>query len=168
MRKEIKKIKGELVKWQELTDVLKNEDLDPRTLVDTLDGETELVEALCIVGEAILEDQVMIDGLTEIIKKLSSRKSRFEKSIETKRNIILQSMDIAEIPQIKNALFTISKKNTKAENVIIDESLIPSKFWKTAAPKVDKTLLNKALKDGNSIEGVELSNGGLSLTIRIL
>ena len=167
MRKEIQKIRSELRDWQELADVLKNEDLDAETLVDTLDGETELVEALCIVGEAIIEDGILIDGLSLAIKKLTERKSRFENSVETKRNIILQSMDIAAIPQIKGPLFTMSKKLSKGKNVIVDESKIPSQFWKTVDPVLDKKKINDSIKDGDTIEGVEKSNGGISLTIRI-
>ena len=166
-RKAVKKIRDELSKWHEIKDILKNEDLDAETLVDTLDGETELMEALCLVGESILEDQIQIDGLSAAIDKLSSRLHRFKTSTETKRNIILQAMDIAGIPTVKGPLFTISKKDTAPKNIITDESLIPSQYWKKPPPVIDKKLINEKISEGEEIEGVERSNGGLSLTIRI-
>lgn len=167
MTNPITKVNDELIKWQQLSAILSQEDIDAETLVDTLDGETELMEALCVVAESILDDHTMIDGLKSTLEKLNARKSRIEKAAETKRNIILQAMDRADINTVTNPLFTLTKRIVPPKAMVVDESLLPSRFFQPQPPKLDKKALNDAIKNGDEIEGVEMSNGGLSLTMRI-
>lgn len=167
MKNPITKINDELVKWQELSAILSQEDIDAETLVDTLDGETELMEALCVVADSILDDNTMIDGIKSTLEKLNARKSRIEKAAETKRNIILQAMDRADIKTVTNPLFTLTKRIVPPKAMVVDESLLPSRFFEPQPPKLNKKALNDAIKGGEDLEGVEMSNGGLSLTMRI-
>lgn len=47
--------------------------------------------------------------------------------------------------------------------IISDESKIPDRFFKTER-KLMKSEINKAIKDGETIEGVTFDNGGYALT----
>ena len=161
-------VSKELKNWIELQNLLADEELDEQTLFDTIDGETELVEALCAVKESSLEDAAAIDGISRFIDKLTQRKSRLTKTMKTKDAIILSAMERANIPNIKGPLFTISKKNTAASVIINDESEIPASFFKTAEPTLNKSEIKKALKAGEEVPGASLSNGGIALSTRII
>lgn len=161
------KISKEVVKWVEISKLLESEDLDAATLLDTLDGETELFEALEQVGLSIMEDQMALTGLKEMLESLTTRKNRSEKAIKTKRDIILLAMERANIPTIKRDLFTFSIKKGKRGVIVTDETDIPSKFWTAQDPCLDKKALSVALAEGEEIGGAELNDYGFSLSMRI-
>lgn len=167
MTNAIRKVSKEVVKWVEISKLLESEDLDIETLVDTLDGETELMEALEQVGVSIMEDQMALAGQKNMIEALQSRNERTKKAIETKRNIILLAMERAELKTVKRDLFTFSVRNTPEKLVIVDEALIPPKYFKIPDPVLDKQALKQDVSGGDKINGVELSPSGVTLGMRI-
>ena len=52
----------------------------------------------------------------------------------------------------------------KAE--IVDESMIPSKFWKPSDPKLDRKAVLEALKAKEDVPSATLSNGSETLMVR--
>lgn len=138
---------------------------DPKLVLDMIEGSTDLHEAICVVDGEILEDESILTGLKVTIEALGARKSRLEKSIETRRSIILSAMDRVDIQSIKGPLGTLSRRPTPPQVVVTDESKIPADYFTNPEPKVDKTALKLALQKG-PVEGAELSNGGVTLSIR--
>lgn len=169
-RRTVTKVGDELVRYQEIMAVLENEEgIDEQTLLDTLEGETDLHEALCVVGEQIQENDSMIAGLDDRIKKLDDRKARFKASSTLLRNIILMAMDKAKIKTITGPLFTLSARKVNPKLVIENEALIPSQYFVTQEPSLDRSALTQALKDlgeGETIPGAKLGEEGVSLSIR--
>ncbi len=49
---------------------------------------------------------------------------------------------------------------------IINESLIPEEFWNHPTPRLDRAGLISALKEGGSVPGATLGNGGLTISVR--
>lgn len=141
-------------------------DLDAETLADTLEGATDLPEALLAAAEQIGEYDIMLAGLTEHIAALSARKSRLTRSKETLRAIILQAMDRGEIETVTGPAMTLTARKTPPQPIIKEESDIPSAYWTPQPPALDKKALAAALQDG-PVPGATLSNGGLSLIVRI-
>lgn len=156
----------------ELNDAMKlrqqlGEDCDPKLLLDTIEGETNLAEACALVLEQTHEDEILIEGLDTKIKELQTRKGRMEKSVESRRGIILMAMDKAGLQTIKTPTGTMSIRPTPRKTVIQDEASIPSKFWVEAKPTLDKAAVSAALKAGEEVPGASLSNGGVQLSIRV-
>lgn len=164
----IKKVGEELSAWNKVKSMIEDDCLDEQCLMDTLDGETELFEALCLVKETVLEDEIILTGLKAYIEKLTKRAQRIVTGIETKNNVILSAMITANVPTIKGPLFTLSQSKTAQKVVVSNESEIPTKFWKSKDPIIDKVALKTALKEKEIIPGATLSNGGVSLKTRIL
>lgn len=164
--KTISKARKELSRWDELRHQLEGIDADPEELFDTLDGETELTDALLMIAEEISERETMSAAIQMRIKDLQERKSRVDNSADTLRQIILVTMSRADITKIKGDLCTLSIGNTKPKAEIVEEALIPAKFWKPQEPKLDKTAINNAMNDGEDIPGVQKSNGGINMIIR--
>lgn len=156
----------------ELRDALRlraqlGEDVDPKLLLDTIEGETNLAEACVFVLEQTNEDEILLEGLKAKIEELSVRKGRMEKSIADRRTIILMAMDRAGLHTIRSPLGTLSVRATLPKATISDEAVIPAKFFKPQDPKLDKAALLDALKSGEAVPGASLSNGGIQLSIRV-
>lgn len=159
-------VHGELSKWKDLRLQLDSCNLDEQCLIDTLDGETNLKEALLALSDEVAEREALVDTMDARIKEIQERKSRTERVNETLRNIILQSMDIAGIKTISGALCTLSINEKGPAPKIDNEAIIPSDYWVAQDPVLDKKKINADVKDGVQIPGVTKTNGKISLTIR--
>lgn len=62
-------------------------DLDEQTLNDTLEGATDLREALAALLRSALEDECLAKGLRLLREAMKSRLERFEKRAESKRHM---------------------------------------------------------------------------------
>lgn len=161
-------ITRELAKHQEIKDALESvyTDLDPQALIDTLEGETDLKEVLQKVAAQVLDYEALAQATQERIADLQARKARTVKAATTLRAIILQAMDTAEIQKITGPEMTLSYRQTAGKLVIDDESKVPSDYFKQPPPVLDKKALAEAIKE-HAVEGCHISNGELSLTIRV-
>lgn len=166
MSNPIQDIRREVKEWIQLEDQLRKFEDDPQTLLDTLEGETELHEALLLVADRIVGLQSQATGVKARIEDLTGRKDRLEKSAETLRTVILQAMDTAGLKTIPGACVTLSLRQTGPKLIVSDEAAIPADYWVTQPPKLDKKTLLAALNDKKVVPGSELSNGGISLTMR--
>jgi len=160
-------VSEQLAEWQGLRRQLDAPDIDPQTMLDTLEGATDLHEALIDVAKEVMEREAANVGLSSLIADLQDRKRRNESTADALRTIILQAMDTAGIPQIKSDFCTLSKRDTKGKLVVVDEALIPAKFFVPQEPVLDKKALSAALEAKEEVAGATLSNGGISLTIRV-
>ena len=164
----VKKIGDQLADHARIRAVLIDQyDLDAETLADTLEGATDLPEALLAAAEQIGEYDIMLAGLTEYIAGLTARKSRLTRSKETLRTVILQAMDKADIETVTGPAMTLTARTTPAQPIIMTESDIPSRFFTSQPPTLDKKALGESLRNKEAIPGATLSNGGLSLAVRV-
>lgn len=144
-----------------------NEHDDPALILDMIEGETDLAEMCCAVYEETVEDETLAAGLKATIAEFQTRLGRIEKSIETRRGIILMAMDKAGLGSVKSPLATLSVRDVPPKPLVTDEAQIPAGYWKQSAPVLDKAALNADLKAGTTIPGATMSNGGLGLSIRV-
>lgn len=163
----VKTLASELNRAVEIRRALAEHADDPQLILDTIEGETDLAEACVVVYEETLEDEILLAGIDATIESLKQRKSRVERSIEARRGIILMAMDKAGLQTIKAPLATLSMRETPPKVQVTEEAKIPSKFWKPSDPTLDRKALAEALKAGEAVEGASLSNGGISLSIRV-
>lgn len=61
---------------------------------------------------------------------------------------------------------TLTVSTVAPRPVISDESAVPADYWRQPDPVLDKTRINVAVKAGDAIPGVTMSNGGHKLQIR--
>lgn len=163
----VRKVAEEVTRWQQLRSELEELDIDDATLFDSLDGETELTDALLMLSEEIAERETMAIAVGIRVKEMTERKSRIDNTINTLRAIITLTIErMGGKRSIKGDLSTLTVSDTPANAEIIQEERIPSRFFKAKDPALDKAALTKALRDGEDIEGARLSGKGLKLTIR--
>ena len=140
---------------------------DEAFAADVIEGQTNFVE---IVNAMILDhgaDKAAVAGLKGFIDTLKARKERLEYRIEKRRQLLLGAFLMAGIKgSLRCAAGSAGTANTSPKVVEIDAKKIPDEFWITPEPELDRKALLAALKEGRKIPGAELSNGGVSISIR--
>lgn len=161
---------------------------DEILLLDTIEGETGLFEAVDALLNRMLDNRARATGLASVIDDLAERKRRFEKRVDADRALIEQAMGVAELPKLERPIATLSLTKRAPGVEITDEALIPATYWKAGDPKLDKKALGETLKARAEalatlpedpeqraaalaalppeIPGATLSNGAPSLTAR--
>jgi hypothetical protein len=133
---------------------------------DMAEGETSLFEA---IDKAIMEMddcEIMITGCAWREGQIAERRARAQKRVERLRGLIEQAMLVAGLNMVKRPVATITVAQVKPKPIVFDEALIPAEYWKQPDPVLNKAKINEDVKDGAEIEGVTMSNGGTTLTIR--
>ena len=142
-------------------------DIDEETLIDTLDGLTNLHEKLAAIVRSQQEDRVLFNALKDRLDEMRQRYKRLEHRIEKKRELVSSVMDRAGIAKIVESDVTISVRKTPRPLVLTNENVIPKDYWKPQAPKLDRKKLIDYLKSENSISGACLGNGGVTISVRV-
>ncbi len=140
-------------------------DIDDETLHDTLEGMTDLTDMISYTVRSCGDDEAMVAGLSERVKAMQERTARLKQRVERKRQLVTDAMEAAGLRRITRPEFTLSLTHRAGTAVVIDEKIIPSRFFETKRALL-KGDLNKALKAGEEVCGATLGNGSVSLTVR--
>ena len=132
---------------------------------EVIESETSLNEAIDAAVRLLVDDVAAMKGLNEMIDLLKARKDRIEARVGNYRAALAVAMEQAGRKKVEHPAVTLSMRATNRAVVVLDEAAVPSKFWKAAEPRLDKTAVSAALKAGEKVAGCELSNGGQALTL---
>ena len=139
---------------------------DEETLLDTLEGLTDLPEMIAEVIRSRLDDLALVAALRARIADMNERFGRFEHRAEKKKEIATSVMERAGLKKLTQPDFTLSLRPTAPPLVVVDEAQIPEAFWRPQAPKLDRQGLIGALKGGRDVPGATLGNGGMTISVR--
>lgn len=166
---------------------------DPDFIRDVIEGETDLHEQIGALVASITEDEALADGIKRLMDDHAARKKRIEGRAEIKRALVASAMEIGELRKIETPAGTVSLKSVAPKLVPTSEAEIPSRFWKSADPTLDRKSLGDALKaraaaidaagkiedpderaialaraavEHPEIPGAEMSNGSVTIAIR--
>lgn len=149
-----------------LRDVLLTITDDDGAVADTIEGETNLHEAIKAVMDKITEDEILVTGIGSMAQALADRKARIAHRIERRRAAIERGMSVGEIQRLELPLATLSLRRIPPALQIANEAVIPPEYFLPQPPKLDRTALKEALKAGKDVPGALLDNGGIGLTVR--
>lgn len=140
---------------------------DEQTLLDTLEGQADLQEALAEVICSALHDEELAAAMDSLVAKMKERKARFQARSEKKREIVAHVMESAGLKKIEAPVATISLRAVPPSVLISDENLLPDRFRKTKTVVTpDKIAIKEMLEAGKEVPGATLSNGGSTLSVR--
>ena len=165
---------------------------DTSLLIDTIEGETDLLEAIDAVIAEIDETDVLVTGLREKETQFAARRRSMEERMKRLRSLLEQAMATSELHSLRRPAATLSLRRIPPDVVVMSEAELPSEFFipqPPPPPKLDKAGLRLALQecarrleaaasidDPNErekligairpIPGAMLGNGGFSLQIR--
>lgn len=139
---------------------------DDQAVMDTIEGETNLLEAFDR-GLARLGDlDAMMIGVKAHIEGLKARIERFERGEERIRKAMLLAMQTLGQRKIERALGTLSVR-VKPQGVIeINVDLVPPEYMLPQPPKLDKARARKDMLGGVQVPGLTLSEPGETLHIK--
>jgi hypothetical protein len=141
-------------------------EIDEKTLFDTLEGATNLHEAIAAVIRSALDDEALAKALRVRIEDMRQRLGRIESTAEAKRKAALNAMERADMIKLTAPDFTASIRINPPSLLITSEAEIPQDFWVPQPPKLNKKGLLDAINSGWAVPGAALSNSKISLTIR--
>ena len=140
--------------------------IDDETLKDTLDGISRLPEMLEEIIRSTLEDETFMRALKMRIDLLNVRMARFKDRYLKKRRLAAVAMANAQIHKFEMADFSVflNEGHTKLE--VVNEKLVPERFFVAQPATLDRAALTTALKLGEAIEGASLVNGDAYIAVR--
>lgn len=140
---------------------------DDETLCqDMVEGETGLLEALTAAVAALDDAEAQIAGCKDREDVFKVRRAAAERRRDRIRALIEQAILRADMQGVRLPVATLTVQATKPAPIYDDEAAIPARFWKAGIPTLDKAAIKDALKSGETIPGVSLTNGGVTLHIR--
>lgn len=144
------------------TDYLKvldmSDQLDDGTLNDTLESIDEAIEDKAEnIAKVISEMEATVVAVDTQIKRLQERKSALQNNIKNIKQYLQREMENIGKTKIKGELFNINVQNNPPAVKIFDEKKIPRTFFVSQKPKLDKSQVKSALKEGFNVPGAELT-----------
>ena len=143
-------------------------DLDDQTLNDTLEGATNFKEALSAVIRSALDDECLAAALRDRISDMRARLARIEAGAASKRQVVVENMEAADLRKLIQPDFTASTRVGPPSVVIDNEAELPIDYLVPQPPKPDKRGILEALTRGAVVLGANLAQPKLILTIRSL
>ncbi|MDW9517301.1 hypothetical protein GOB43_08275 [Sinorhizobium meliloti] len=144
-------------------------DDDAELVADTIEGETNLMEAIEEAIAELDECDVLVTGLKSKEAEFEARRKAIEKRAERIRALIEQAMLATDQTSLKLPTATLSLTKRAPGLIVNSEADIPSRFFveqERPAPKLDKKALAAAIKAGEQVPGANLDNGSISLSVR--
>ena len=139
---------------------------DTEFIRDTLEGETDFEGIARSLLASIGEDEALIAGLKTYGDDLSVRRDRIATRVQLKRALLASALEIAERPKLELDIGTLSLTKVPPKAQVLEEADVPADYWQPQPPKLDLKSLTAALRDGKSVPGAALTNGGQTVTIR--
>lgn len=140
---------------------------DEEATADAIEGETDLREAIRGGLVRLAEIRAIGVGMDDLLERLKKRRERYAEQQENLRTAILLAMEIAALTKIETDIGTATRKRTPPAVIVTEEAAIPSTYWKPSDPRLDKKALLAALKEGATVPGAQLSNGGETIQITL-
>jgi hypothetical protein len=147
-----------------LSDILGDDEVAKH---DAVEGETHLHEAIVRGLSRLAEIDILRSGIKHIKEQLAARDARLEAQKDSLRTAMEKAMDVARESRIECPLGTISRKPTPQQLLVLEESQIPTAWWKRPDPVLDRKGLRDALRADSKlfIPGVTLDNGGFTVAV---
>ena len=139
---------------------------DEETLLDTLEGITDLHEMIAAVIRSALVDEALHSGLRSRVDDMRERLSRLELRASKKRELALEAMTEAGLSKLEQPDFTASARAGSPALVVLAEDKIPGHYWLPQPPKLDRQAILGEIKRGIEIPGAEISNPKPVLSVR--
>jgi hypothetical protein len=142
-------------------------EIDDETLRDTLEGISNLSEAVVAVIRSSLDDEAFIAGLKCRLDDLQARLARLRERYEKKRALARWAMVEADLDKVLAADLSVSLRKGGEKLEVIDEGRVPETFFVPQPSKLDRKGLTEALKRGEMVNGALLVMAEPTISVRV-
>lgn len=142
---------------------------DEDLIADVIEGESDAMEAVSRLLRWMAEKQSHAAILGDLVSSYGARKKRYEEAVKTARGALARFMDETGLTRIERPEATLSMRQTGPSFIFaadLDPSSLPPQFQKVTI-EADRDEIKKAVLAGEEVPGVTLSNGGMSLAVRV-
>ena len=162
-------LRSEVSHYLILADTLKERygELDDETLKDTLEGISDLPEAVAAVIRSSLDDEAFIVSLKSRLEDLQARLARLRDRYEKKRALARWAMVEADLEKVVCEDLSVSLRKAGEKLEVIDEARVPASFFVPQPPKLDRKGLTEALKRGETVNGALLVMAEPTISVRV-
>lgn len=136
---------------------VQNMDLDPEVMKDTLDSIEDAIENKAEnIAKLIRNLESDVSAYREEEERLKTKRQAAENKVKWLKTYLEDNMKLTGKTKFKSGMFNFSIQKNPASVNITDERILPEDYLIQQPPKVDKTLLKEALKNGVEVPGAEL------------
>ena len=162
-------LRSEVSHYLILADTIKERygELEDETLRDTLEGISDLPEAVAAVIRSSLDDEAYIVGLKSRLDDLQARLARLRDRYEKKRALARWAMVEADLEKVLAADLSVSLRKGGEKLEVIDEGRVPSDFFVPQPARLDRKALTEALKRGEMVNGALLVMAEPTISVRV-
>jgi len=162
-------LRSEVSHYLILADTLKERygELDDETLKDTLEGISDLPEAVAAVIRSSLDDEAYILGLKSRLEDLQARLGRLRDRYEKKRALARWAMVEADLDKVVCEDLSVSLRKGGERLEVIDEGRVPEAFFVPQPARLDRKGLIEALKRGEMVNGALLVMADPTISVRV-
>jgi hypothetical protein len=142
---------------------------DEDLILDTLEGETDAMEAVSRLLRWMNERQATAQSLKTLEADYAARRKRFEEAVKSARGALARFMDETGLTRIERPEATLSMRQGSPSVIYpadLDPETLPEKFRRWTC-EADKAAIKDAMLAGEEVPGLTLSNGGTSLAVRV-
>jgi Siphovirus Gp157 len=138
---------------------------DEQLRADFFEGQTNLDGVVSMLLDMSIEAKTMALAVKTRKQEIAERQARLERKEDACRNLIKTLLERAGINKLALTEANISLSNKAPSPIVTDESLLPDDCVKIER-KPSMTAIKAALEAKREVQGVVMSNGGTTLTIR--
>tara|TARA_R100001369_G_C3221186_1_gene150087 strand:+ start:61 stop:546 length:486 start_codon:yes stop_codon:yes gene_type:complete len=139
---------------------------DTDTFLDTLDGETDVMDILGKLLQERAEASIYETSTKELAATYNSRAKRLANRQSAISITIGQLLDAMGEKKVQHPLATISRTKARWSVSITDADQIPTQLMNVTT-KPDLAAIKKQMDQGEIVPGCEISPGQPSITVRI-
>lgn len=140
--------------FQDIQELIEN---GQEGLEDTLESINLAIEdKLENIAKVIKNLEAEVKAFREEEKRLTERRRSIENNIKRLKEYAEESLRITGNQKMKTGLFTFSIQKNPPSVQVFNETIVPKEFFIIPEPKIDKKKIQEAIKNGESVAGVEL------------
>jgi hypothetical protein len=138
---------------------------DERLFADMLEGEGgSAIQILERLVEASIEADTLAEGAKRRAADLAERHARFERRRDALRSVALDALCALTLRRLERPAWTISVRQQPAP-LLLDEAALPDQWWRTKREPM-RGDIRQALSAGAAIEGAQLGNPGIGISVK--
>lgn len=135
---------------------VQNMELDPEVMKDTLDSIEDAIENKAEnIAKLIRNHEADVSAYKEE-ERLKTKRQATENKVKWLKTYLEDCMKLAGKTKFKSGMFNFSIQKNPVSVNITDENILPEDYLIPQPPKVDKSSLKEALKNGIEVPGAEL------------
>ena len=141
---------------------------DEETLLDTLDGETDILDIADALIREMTEADAMSDAAHAQAQALLTRSGRFAARVEARKKALGALLDATGTKKLERPQATVSRRAGAISVRITDEEAVPTQLCTIKTIRTpDKKSIRAMIEAGEAVPGAELVRGEDGVTVRM-